>query len=64
MGSQRIASWSEDLSVAVWDVGTGRLIARFYFDAQPTVVRAASGTDLFVGDASGRVHCLELIGAI
>jgi hypothetical protein len=58
----RIASWSADESVTIWDVGAGRLIARFYFDAVPTVVRAGREDDLVVGDAAGRVHFLDGAG--
>ena len=61
MDANRIASWSLDHSVAIWDASSGRLVDRCSFDDRPAVV-CVDGTDhLVVGDAGGRVHFLEIV---
>ncbi len=58
----RALSWSEDWSLILWDLQSGRAIARFIGEAEITTAVAARD-DLFVaGAANGAVHILELRG--
>ena len=52
-------SGSDDTTLKVWDVATGRCIATFTVDAVLTCV-ALQGARVFVGDTAGHVHLFAL----
>jgi WD40 repeat protein len=59
----RVLSRSHDWSIRLWDIDGTRPTLAFYFDATPTVALPYDHQSrLFVGDALGRVHFLEILG--
>ncbi len=59
---KRFVSASSDQSLKVWDLATGAHVATFYGDGIfTTCVVAPSGT-IVAGEATGRIHFLELMG--
>ena len=55
-------SGSRDKTVRLWDLDIGACLCLFVADAPIQAVAAASETVLVAGDASGRLHILELRG--
>jgi WD40 repeat protein len=56
----RVLSRSHDRSVRVHDIDGRDPALAFHFDATPTVVLPIAAGELFVGDALGRIHVLEI----
>ena len=57
---RRMLSWSDDRSVRIHDIDGRDSALTFYFDATPTVIFPITAGELFVGDALGRIHVLEI----
>jgi hypothetical protein len=57
----RVLSWSEDRTIRRWNVDHHLAEEAFYFDAIPIAVLPLNTGVVFVGDALGRVHVLDLV---
>jgi WD40 repeat protein len=67
---QRAVSASDDRTLRVWDLESGRVIATFYgegpllaCDIVPASGRSGGSLLIVAGGTSGRVHFLQLEGA-
>jgi WD40 repeat protein len=58
-GRQAVSA-SLDHTVKVWDLETGRALATFTCDAAANCCAFADDRKIVAGDASGRVHFLQL----
>lgn len=54
-------STGQDRMLLVWDLNTGRQLARFVFDYIPTACAFSDNHSIVVGDAAGNVHFLSLV---
>jgi len=57
-------SASDDMTLKVWDVESGEIIASFSGEAYLSACAISpNGVTIVAGEASGRVHFLQLMGA-
>ena len=62
--SRRVVSISHDGGLKVWDAESGTLVADFYDDASLLTCCVAPAEDVVIaGNATGRVHALQVRGA-
>ncbi len=56
----RIVSGSQDKTVRVWYVASGRQVARLTLDAEVKALATTAEGRIIAGDALGRLHVLEV----
>jgi len=62
LGSHRVVSGSDDRTLRVWDVESGKAECQFTLDAPVTAVAVTPDCRIIVaGDASGRVHFFDFV---
>jgi WD40 repeat protein len=59
----RVLSWSNDRTVRLQTLDETAAAVAFHFDARPTAVLLTGPEQVWVGDALGGVHVLELLNA-
>jgi WD40 repeat protein len=58
----RAVSGSDDSTVQLWDLATGRVVATFYADSPIRALACVTPRLVFAGSSDGVVHALELRG--